>query len=225
MDYFANVATENLKQNSATTLSNFREILENRFPNTGVHVSSPAVCVPFGSGANEVHEIIPTDFVEEKNGLKIYEIADGAGGWMRSSPDAHNEYVRTINSKHNLKVKPLIRFVKAWKYFRQVPISSFYLELRVAKYANGEATIVYDIDVKRVLPHLWDCQLASMQDPEGISGYINPCKSDADLKDALSKLDTARTRADKAREAEAGSDTKEASRWWRLKHFVSIFVF
>lgn len=216
VDYFANVATENLKQNSATSLSHFREILENRFPNTGVHVSTPAVRVPFGSGANEVHEITPADFVGENNGLKIYEIADGNGGWMRSSPDIHNEYVRTINSKHNLKVKPLIRYVKAWKYFKQVPISSFYLELRVAKYANGEATIIYDIDVKQVLSQLWECGLASMQDPEGVSGYISPCKSDADLKDALSKLDTARTRANKAREAEAGGDTKEAFRWWNL---------
>src|ERR1039458_8126834 len=43
VDYFANVATGDLKENSATTLSKFREILENRFPNTGVHVSSPAV--------------------------------------------------------------------------------------------------------------------------------------------------------------------------------------
>ena len=106
--------------------------------------------------------------------------------------------------------------MKAWKYFKQVPISSFYLELRVAKYANSEQTIVYDIDVKQVLSHLWDCQLASMQDPEGVSGYINPCKSDADLKDALSKLDTARTRANMAREAEASSDTKEAFRCWGL---------
>ena len=62
------------------------------------------------------------------------------------------------------KVKPLVRFIKAWKYFKQVPISSFYLELRVAKYADGESSIVYYIDVERILAWLWDIQLAALQD-------------------------------------------------------------
>lgn len=216
VDYFAHVASGDLYKDSAASLRQFREVLEKRFPNTNVHVSTPAICVPFGSGANEVHEITPAYLIEEKNGLKIYGIADGAGGWMRSSPDAHNEYVRTVNSKHGAKVKPLIRFLKAWKYFKQVPVSSFYLELRVAKYADGEESIIYDIDVKQVLASLWDHQLAAMQDPEGISGYINPCRSEADLKDALSKLDTARTRAGKARDAERDQNTKSAFEWWSL---------
>jgi hypothetical protein len=216
VDYFASVATSELKENSAATLRQFREVLEERFPNTGVHVSSPAVQVPFGTGANEVHEITPADFVEERSGNKIYEIADGSGGWMKSSPDAHKYYVHKINEKLGWKVKPLIRFLKAWKYFKQVPISSFYLELRVAKYAEGESSISYDIDVKRVFSSLWDGQLAALQDPAGISGYIYPCSSDANIKDALSKLGTARTRAEKAREAEAAQDTKSAFYWWDL---------
>lgn len=216
VDYFAVVPSSELKQNSASTLREFREVLELRFPGTQVHVSSPAVCVPFGTGANEVHEITPADFVEERNGLKIYEIADGSGGWMKSSPDAHNEYVRTINEKFGLKVKPLIRFIKAWKYFKQVPISSFYLEMRVAKYAASEQTVIYDIDMQQIFSGLWNHRLAAMQDPAGISGYIKPCTSEAQLQDALSKLDTARTRAEKAREAEVRQNTKDAFSWWNL---------
>lgn len=69
---------------------------------------------------------------------------------MDASPDAHNDYVRSIDNDLWSKVKPLIRFIKAWKYFQNVPISSFYLELRVAKYASDESSILYSIDVKRV---------------------------------------------------------------------------
>ena len=47
---------------------------------------------------------------------------------QQASPDAHNAYVASIDTKFGGKVKPLIRFIKAWKYFRDVPISSFYLE-------------------------------------------------------------------------------------------------
>ena len=216
VDYFACVATTDLKLNSSASLRQFREVLENRFPYTGVHVSSPAVRVPFGTGPNEVHEITPADFVQERYGSKIYDIPDGQGGWMKSSPDAQNYYVHKINEKLGWKVKPVVRFIKAWKYFKQVPISSFYLELRVAKYAEGEDTIVYDIDVKNVFALLANNQLAAMQDPAGISGYIQPCSSDANLKDALSKLETARARAEKAREAERDGNTKDAFYWWDL---------
>lgn len=216
VDYFAVVAPENLNKDSSSSLRKLREVLEARFPNSGVHVNAPAVRVPFGTGANEVHEITPAHYIEDKNGLKVYGIPDRSGGWMRSSPDTHNEYVRKINEERGLKAKPLIRFIKAWKYYKQVPITSFYLEMRVAKYAAGESTIIYDIDVKRALSELWSVQLAAMQDPECVSGYIYPSSSDAQPKDALSKLDTARTRADKAREAEAAGKTKEAFDWWNL---------
>jgi hypothetical protein len=113
-------------------------------------------------------------------------------------------------------VKPLIRFIKAWKYFREAPISSFYIELRVAKYASGESSIIYDIDVKRVLRNLLDGQLASLQDPKGISGYIEACKTDLQRSDALSKLETAVIRAEKAREAAANNDIEGSFGWWRL---------
>ena len=73
---------------------------------------------------------------------------------MKSSPDAHNSYVRKIDQSLSNRVKPLVRFIKAWKYFRDVPISSFYLELRIAKYASGESLIVYATDVERVFRYL-----------------------------------------------------------------------
>ena len=106
---------------------------------------------------------------------------------MRSSPDAHNAYVRKGDGDLGNKVKPLIRFIKAWKYYQNVPISSFYLELRVAKYAEGESSIIYDMDVKRVFSHLDSIDLANMQDPMGISGSISPCATQAQLDDAKSK--------------------------------------
>ena len=133
---------------------------------------------------------------------------------MEASPDAHNEYVRSVDSKLSSKVKPLIRFIKAWKYLQNVPISSFYLELRVAKYASSETSILYSIDVKRVFALLDNIDLAQIRDPMGISGYISPCKSDADLSIAKSKVSTALSRATKACEAEERDNIKEAFDWW-----------
>ena len=216
VDYLASLPTDQLTANSDDSLKKVRKSLDERFPNTGVRVSCPAVVCPFGTSPTETTEIVPVDYVTERNGFKVYDIADCAGEWMKASPDAHNEYVRGIDSKLGSKVKPLIRFIKAWKYYSVVPISSFYLELRVAKYASNETVIVYDIDVKNILCQLRDCGLASMQDPMGVSGYIPACKTQAMKDDAVSKLGTAATRAEKAREAASRDDVSGAFDWWRL---------
>jgi hypothetical protein len=216
VDYLASLPTSQLSANSDHSLQKVRNCLVGRFPNTGVRVSCPAVVCPFGTSPSETTEVVPGDYVKEDEGFKIYDIADCAGGWMKASPDAHNAYVRYINDKHGGQVKPLIRFIKAWKYIRSVPISSFYLELRVAKYASQESSILYDIDVKRILCQLRDADLSSMQDPMGVSGYIAPCKTQIQKADAISKLQTAASRAERAREAAAAGKVSDAFYWWRL---------
>lgn len=216
VDYLTCLPTSALTETSTTSLVKVKNALDARFPNTGVKVSTPAVVCPFGTYKSEDTEVVVADYKREESGFKVYEIADGNNGWMEVSPDAHNYYVSTVDKKHGGKVKPLIRFIKAWKYYRDVPIKSFYLEMRVAKYADAESSIVYDIDVKNILAMLRDNELAAMQDPMGVAGYIYPCKTEAFKQDALSKLKTAATRAEKAREAEADKDTKTAFDWWRL---------
>ena len=214
VDYMASIPTENLNQNSTASLTKLRNSLANRFPNTGVRTSCPAVVVPFGTDAKETTEVTPADYLRTTNDLKIYHIPDCSGNWMDASPDAHNAYVRSIDNNLSSKVKPLIRFIKAWKYFQNVPISSFYLELRVAKYASDETSILYSIDVKRVFALLDDVDLAQIRDPIGISGYISPCRSNADVSIAKSKVSTALSRATKAYKAENLDNIKEAFDWW-----------
>lgn len=216
VDYLACLPTSALTETSTASLVKVKNALDARFPNTGVKVSTPAVVCPFGTCKSEDTEVVVADYIREERGFKVYEIADDNNGWMKVCPDAHNYYVSVVDKKHDGKVKPLIRFIKAWKYYRDVPINSFYLEMRVAKYADAESIIIYDIDVKNILAMLMDNELAAMQDPMGVAGYIYPCKTEAFKQDALSKLKTAATRAEKAREAEADKDTKMAFDWWRL---------
>ena len=215
VDYFAEIPASNLKANSTLALREVRDALDNRFPNTGVRVSCPAVVVPFGTDDKESTEVTPADYIEiNEDGYTIYKIPDCSDGWMRSSPDAHNAYVREVNGDLGYKVKPLIRFIKAWKYYRNVPISSFYLELRVTKYAEDESSIDYAEDVKGVFSYLDNIDLVRMRDPMGVSGYISPCPTDAKLEDAKSKLSTALTRAQYACDAEDKGKIEEAFGWW-----------
>ena len=215
VDFFASIPTNKLKQNSATSLREIKECLQDRFKNTRIYVDSPAVVLDFGSGYWDTAEVIPADYISKTDKDKnIYDIPDGNGGWMKSSPSTHNAYVTYHNNRLGKKLKPLIRFVKAWKYYCEVPISSFYLELRVTKLMESEESIIYDIDLNSILQKLNSSNLAAIQDPEGVSGLIHPCSSDAAKFAALSKLNTAATRSQKARSAESAGNVREAFEWW-----------
>jgi len=216
-DYFAVIPADKLKNDSSITMRLIKDKLIARFPSTkNIHVDSPAIVVPFGTYASEITEVIPADHVKTEAGYNVYEIPDGNGGWIKTSPHKHNEYVAAIDKKHGGKVKSLIRFIKAWKYFRNVPISSFYLEMQIARYAHAEDSIVYSIDVKNIFKQLNDAGLSAMIDPTGVSGYIHSCSSDVKKTDALSKIATAAVRAENARTCEVAGKIDDAFDWWRL---------
>ena len=85
---------------------------------------------------------LPTNSVDEINS-SVYS-ASLSSGFLGTVLNVAAE-----NNRLRKKLKPLIRFVKTWKYYCNVPISSFYLELRVTKWMESEDTIVYDIDLKK----------------------------------------------------------------------------
>ena len=219
-DYFAVCPSKELWANSSYTLQKVKEALQATFWRTsGIAVSTPAVQIPFGQYASENLELTPCTFnglVDTPIGKKSsYDIADFSGGWMKASPPAHNAYVKRENDRLGGKLKPLIQLVKAWKFYNNVPITSFYLELRITKYAEKETVIVFDIDLKNVIKHLVDINLASIIDPMGISGYVSACSTDAKKIDSLSRLNTGLSRAERAVEFRE-KDLEKAFYWWNM---------
>ena len=214
VDYMASIPADRLHANSFTSLRNLTTALGTRLPSTGVRTSCPATVVPFGSDVSETTEVTPARYLRNNDGFRIYDIPDCSGGWRQASPDAHNHYVRETDQHLNNRVKPLIRFLKAWNCFQNAHISSFYLELRIAKYAKEKDRIIYPTDLERVLAHLTAVNLAAMQDPMGVSGYVSPCRTEGQLSEARSKLSNAHARAKKARAAVRDERVKEAFDWW-----------
>lgn len=222
VDFFASIPTEKLKDNSSTSLRDIKACLQGRFPNTRIYVDSPAVVLEFGSGDWDTAEVIPADFIKKQNEKNVYDIPDGSSGWVKSSPSIHNAYVASENTRLSKKLKPLIRFIKAWRYYCNVPISSFYLEIRVTKWMENESTIIYDMDLKSIFMKLYSCDLSAIQDPKRVSGYVHACTSEPNKNDALSKLSTACRRSQHAREEESAGNTREAFYWWN-KLFAGSF--
>lgn len=216
VDYLASIPRDKLKNDSDSTLRELKVVLDARFPNTGVYIDAPAVVVPFGTDPSETTEVVPGDFIKKDSGYTVYDIPNGNGGWMKSSPEMHNAYVDLLNDKFSKKVEPLIRFVKAWKYYNNVPVSSFYLEMFVAVYISTEKSVYYSIDIKNIFAKLESTALASVNDPLGIAGAIVACKSNTDRQKTLSELKDAVRRSGFAVAAEHGGDMKSAFYWWDL---------
>lgn len=215
IDYFAEIPGYNVPFSSSSFLEKVFRVLDARFPRTGVRIDAPAIVLPFGAEREETTEVVPAELKRTTwQGHRVYQIASRGGGWLESSPDAQGAYVDEVNTKLAKKVKPLIRFVKGWKYYNDVPVESFYLELWVTQYASGENSIVYSIDVASILRNLAELRLAPIADPMGISGNISACGSISDAATAQSKVTDAARWASKAREAETAGKIADAFYWW-----------
>lgn len=198
---------------SYTALTNVKSALEARFPLTTIEIRRPAVVVKF-AGGYETWEVIPGFNTGRQSGSHlVYEIPGPASGdpYIESAPKAHLAYVNDCNETPTQgKAKRLARFIKAWKYYRNVPISSFYLEMRCAQHVRGVDSYIDVWDVCLLLEKLRDHSLAEMNDPAGVVSRIKPCSSTANHTDALSKVTTAATRARNALEAHRAGRTDDA---------------
>ena len=201
VDYFAVLPANQLSRNSTYSLKKIKGTLAYRFPYTGVKIDDPAILCPFGQFGNESTEVVPCYESGSKNGHQIYSISDRSGGWLKTSPSAHNSYVRDHNTRLKSRLKHLIRFIKAWKFYNNVPIASFYLELRVTKLMENETYISFHQDLAIVFEWLKSKSLPYIVDPMGVSGHIHPCSTTRKKEIALSRLNTAAIRSARALEA------------------------
>ncbi|WP_327049335.1 hypothetical protein OG320_16510 [Microbispora sp. NBC_01189] len=197
---------------SDTALRWVKDALQARFPFTPVAVRRPAVVVNFALGS-EPWEITP-GFITRRGGegVFVYDIPGAASGWIDTAPVEHLNYVNECNQRRQTKggAKKLARLAKAWKYYNRVPISSFYLEMRAAQHVATQNSFIPIWDICQLLEALVEHQLAGMNDPKQAATRFYPCSSEAKKAEALSKLQSAATRARNALDAYNDKKTSRA---------------
>ncbi len=218
VDYFAVIPTANLKQDSQTTLADVAVALRARFPTTAnIRVNSPGVQIPFGLDGAEHTEIIPVDHTGMTQlGFRQFDIPDGNGGWMFSAPESHNAFVRHHDERLGGNLKPLIRCLKAWKFYRNVPIKSFYLEMLVTACMTDETVIVHSIDIRNVLQRLVQLEAVPIIDPRFPAMAVSACATELQRQEIVAKATTAANWAAQAREAEDSGQLYDAFERWNL---------
>lgn len=149
----------------------------------------------------------------EKYNDGSYAIPDGSGGWLTTNPVKHETYLDERNGQLAGDLKKIIRFAKQWNNAHSSRLSSFHLEMMVAR---TFATMGTNSRTALRLFFDYNYQNLSVQDPAGYSGdlssYLNVFSRGA-VNDSLAK---ARDRADLAIAAENRGDHKEAIRLWRI---------
>lgn len=216
VDYFALVPREQVFTSSTDTLNAFAGVLRTRFPNTGIWVDAPAVVVPFGNSQGERHEIIPAVNIKTlTNGDRQFAIPDRVGGWLTSSPDAHARWINGVNLRRVGKLKPLIRLVKAWAYYNNVPIRSFYIEARTTEYADTQQAIMFKHDLRIMLRRLSQLKLAPMLDPTIAGTTISPGYLH-NLQSSLTDIGIAAHWAETACNSEVAGKMDDAFFYWNL---------
>lgn len=160
VDYFVSMR-DSCPSSSTTALEDLRASLSRGIPGAYVSIDRPAVRLRYFEDGPDV-EITPA-YIRETDD---YDIPDpGSAGWIRSNPAVHLEYVDRAQQETGGRAKGLIRLVKTWKSCNNVPLSSFYLEMRTAQYALNNKPIIYDWDLRVFFKSLANSGLREMNDP------------------------------------------------------------
>jgi hypothetical protein len=136
--------------------------------------------------------------------------------WMSASPPAHREWLERCDSAPGALggAKGLARLARAWKHYRQVPISSFYLEVRAAAFMAERNRALYAYDLRDFLAMLVRDELAPMEDPTGVTGPIEAHLDPTAREEALSKTANAAGWADSALTQQRLGSMDNAFRQW-----------
>lgn len=126
----------------------------------------------------------------------------------------HRRYVDEQDRRAEASARPLIRLVKAWKHFNNVPISSFYLELVSAHYVAQQSPIMYGHALGDLFTGFLQGQLAPFTDPTGVCGAVLPVRHVFDQAVAMQAVAQAAALIEEARAAARANRLEHSMRLW-----------
>ena len=134
--------------------------------------------------------------------------------WIATNPKTHVDYVSQENSNHNGDLIPLIKMIKTWNKNIGSVFSSFYLELLICKILKG-VTISNFFSGVRYFFDLGREQIKyKVKDPANSNEQISGLRS-INIDDAISKFNTAYSRANKAEQFEKDMNIENSINEWK----------
>ncbi len=159
-------------------------------------------------------DIVPAFYTD----TSYYLIPDGTGGWKASDPRIDQDRVSTINQKHDGKILQIIRILKFWNNYAQMPtIPSYLFENIILNYFDSKGKIedYIDYNIKHFWYHLKTAIYNDVVDPKGFQSNLNDLSYD-DRNKIANKASSTYDKACEAYEAElTEKDQEKAINKWR----------
>ncbi len=203
--------------NSDTLLKKVSQDLNDRFVQTEVRKDMQAVMANFGSGQHSL-DIVPGFFHKFQNSKPIYFIPDGLGGWLETSPEAHNSFFNRENKKSGEKLKKIGQLMRFWKHSRinSIPISSFYIDLLLASSGICVGAKSYPQIMYEFFKLMSERQCRGLRDPLGIAGVVYAVQTETQGDTLLTSVENSLDHSRKALIAENSKDFQEANSQWNI---------
>jgi hypothetical protein len=213
----ASISAGGYLYSSTTVLSKVRGVLAARFPRTEVVRDGQAVVVDFGDGLRPM-DVVPAVWNSAKglHNYPVFDIPDGRGGWMQTSPGSHNRYLRDADIRARGKLTYASQLMKFWCATRAtpIPLNGFHIEMVLAASAICEGARSYAWIIREALALLASRACADLNDPVGISGRIPAVDTQMQRLNAYASVRAALSHADSALFAERlGRGTAALQQW------------
>lgn len=198
-------------------LQDVKKIVQKSYWNTDIRADGQIVFVPFSSYKIEV---LPA--FKLLDGRYLYPDTHSDGSWRYTHPKAEIAEIRASNKRSSGNTVKLIKMIKAWKHYCNVPISSLVIELRAINFLNtweyyDKSSTYYDWMIRGFFSELLKyvnghCKIPGIEEEKQ---YGDAWESKAKTAAAYSKL---------ACEYELASNHVSATTEWK-KIFGSRFYY
>ena len=136
-------------------------------------------------------------------------------GYISTNPKTHVELMAAENLWHGSDLVPLVKMVKAWNRNIGKAFVSFYLELMVINVLKGIKILDITSGMRFFFDKGREAIKYSIIDPVGYGGEINGFENVLNVGEAVTRFETAYTRAVKAEGFASSGYTQLAVEEWR----------
>lgn len=137
--------------------------------------------------------------------------------WLSTDPKQHVQIWSTANQTHAGNFVPLLKMLKAWNLSTNSFLRSFHLETMGLQILNNVTISDFPSGSRYVFDKGREYVTKKNPDPAGygddVGAYLN---TDDKIKDAVSRFETAYTRAIKAEDLAKRGQISEAVKMWRM---------
>jgi hypothetical protein len=208
---------------SSTTLNKVKKALAARFWSTPMRNSGSAVVLSFAAGRKTV-DIVPAFYAGPYKGsfsqfanYPLFNIPDGAGGWLITSPQIHGAALAAEDARSGFKLKRTAQLAKYWASTRvNLRLHSFHVELLIASLEIAIGPRSYGQVLHELFKGICSRSGRGIQDPLRISGIVPASTGDAAAERLATAARTAAAHSARALEAELKENLPEAVRQWRI---------